>query len=173
MEALVLADLRWGIGWGGGQPVRIPADLRRFRARTEGHAVILGRKTLEALPGGRPLPGRRNLVLSRRAGLEAGEAEVFSSPEALLEAAPEDAFLIGGGQVYRLLLPWCKAAAVTRLETALPADTFFPALDRDPDWTLERVEGPFSHEGLAFRYESYRRLRWGAETEGGKAGGRA
>lgn len=157
LRAVVAADARWGIGREGDQLCRIPADLKRFRALTTGRAVILGRRTLATFPGGRPLPGRRNLILSRDPDFAPEGAEVFRDLDALRSAAPEDAFVIGGGTVYRQLLPWCSTAYVTRLEAAFPADTYFPDLDASPDWRRVESEGPYEHQGLLFRCDIYRR----------------
>ena len=159
MELIAAVDRNWGIGKDGQLLVRIPTDLKRFQALTTGHTVILGRKTLATFPGGRPLKGRRNLVLSRDASFAPEGAEVFRDVEALRAAAPVDAFVIGGGAVYRQLLPWCDTVYVTRLERTFPADTYFPDLDNHPDWCLAGTEGPYDHQGLAFRYDTYRRLR--------------
>lgn len=157
MNAIVAADLHWGIGRGGDQLCYIPADLKRFKALTTGRAVILGRKTLATFPGGRPLPGRRNLVLSRDPSFRPEGAEVFGSLEELLAHAPEDAFVVGGAQVYRQLLDRCETAYVTRLERVFEADAFFPDLDGHPAWSLESSEGDFSYQGLSFRYDIYQR----------------
>lgn len=157
MNVIVAADLRWGIGKGGDQLCYIPADLRRFKALTTGRTVVLGRKTLSTFPGGRPLPGRRNLILSRDPGFRPEGAEVCGDLEALLRAAPEDAFVIGGGQVYRQLLGRCGTAYVTRLEKAFDADAFFPDLDADAAWERVSSEPGGEHEGVAYRYDVYRR----------------
>ena len=164
LKAIVAADRRWGIGKDGDQLCYIPADLKRFKALTTGHAVILGRRTLATFPGGRPLPGRRNLILSRDPDFSPQGVEVFRSLEALRAAAPEDAFVIGGGAVYAQLLPWCDTAYVTRLERTFPADTYFPDLDADPAWRLTETEGPYEHQGLVFRYDTYRRI-WARPRE--------
>ena len=110
MDAIVAVDARWGIGRDGGLLFRISADLRRFKALTMGHTVVMGRRTLQSLPGGRGLPGRRNLVLSRQGDLVPKGAEVFHEVQPMLDAAGEDAFVIGGAQVYRLLLARLPAA---------------------------------------------------------------
>ena len=158
MQAIVAVSQSWGIGKGGHLLFRISADLQRFKALTTGHAVILGRKTLATFPGGRPLPGRRNLILSRDPDFAPEGAEVFRDVEALRTAAPEDAFVIGGGTVYEQLLPWCDTVYVTRLGWTFPADTYFPDLDAAPDWRLAETEGPYDHQGLAFHYDTYRRI---------------
>ena len=158
MDLIVLADEEWGIGKDGDQIVYIPGDLRYFRETTMGHAVILGRKTLSTFPGGRPLKGRRNMILSRSPGFAPEGAEVFQNLPALLEAAPEDAFVLGGASVYAALLDKCGTAYVTRIEASFPGpDCFFPNLDRLPQWHVTD-EGPtLEEQGLRFRYVTYRR----------------
>lgn len=158
MDAIVCADKDWGIGRDGDLLVRIPEDLKRFKALTLGHPVILGRKTLASFPGGRPLPGRRNLVLSRDPAFRPQGVEVYRDIEALRAAAAEDAFVIGGAEVYRQLLPWCDTVYVTRLDRALPADTFFPDLDAQGGWVLAETEGPFLAGETGYRYDTYRRI---------------
>lgn len=116
MDAIVAVDARWGIGRDGGLLFRISADLRRFKVLTMGHTVVMGRRTLQSLPGGRGLPGRRNLVLSRQGDLAPEGAEVFHEVQPMLDAAGEDAFVIGGAQVYRLLLPACRRLYVTQID---------------------------------------------------------
>ena len=120
--------------------------------------MILGRKTLATFPGGRPLKGRRNMILSRSPGFAPEGAEVFQNLPALLEAAPEDAFVLGGASVYAALLDKCGTAYVTRIEASFPGpDCFFPNLDRLPQWHVTD-EGPtLEEQGLQFRYVTYRR----------------
>ena len=132
MNLIVIADRRWGIGKDGRQPFFLKEDLRRFRALTLGGCVIMGRRTLEGLPGGRPLSGRRNLVLSRTPGFVPEGAEVCRSPEQAAALAGPEAFVIGGAGVYRAMLPWCVQAYVTRVEEAFPADCWMVDLDRAP-----------------------------------------
>ena len=157
MNLIAAVDQNWGIGMGGDQLCYIPADLKRFQALTSGHTVILGRKTLATFPGGRPLKNRRNLILSRTPGFAPEGAEVFSSLEALLDAAPEDAFVIGGASVYRALLARCDTAYITKLARAWPADAFFPNLDEDPQWQVVETGPALEHEGIGFCYVTYRR----------------
>ena len=129
MKLIVAVDRSWAIGREGDQLLYLSADLRRFKELTLGGTVILGRKTLATFPGGRPLKGRRNLILSRSPDFAPEWAEVFRSVEELLAAAPEDSFVIGGESVYRALLPYCTTAYVTKIDAAFPADRFFPDLD--------------------------------------------
>ena len=99
MDLIVAVDQNWAIGKDGEQLLYLSQDLKRFKALTLGHAVILGRRTLSTFPGGRPLKGRRNLILSRNASFAPEGAEVFPDVDSLLKAAPADAFVIGGGSV--------------------------------------------------------------------------
>ena len=157
MNMIVAVDENWGIGKGGDQLIYIPEDLKRFKALTMGHALVLGRKTMATFPGGKPLKGRRNLVLSRNPAFHPEGAEVFSSLEELLDAAPEDAFVVGGASVYQALLDRCDTAYVTKIQAAFPADCWFPHLDRRPEWRAEEESEPMEHEGVTFRYVTYRR----------------
>lgn len=157
MNAIVAVDENWGIGRNGQLLVRISADLRRFKALTTGHAVILGRKTLQTFPGGRPLPGRENLIMSTTMDAAPEGTKVFRDLDSLLDYAPEDAFVIGGETVYRELLPYCGKAYVTKIHQTFDADAFFPALDDLDGWKVTETEGPFEESGLRFSYVTYER----------------
>ena len=146
MKVIAAVDENWAIGRNGDQLIYISEDLKHFKALTTGHPVILGRKTLATFPGGRPLKGRRNLILSRNPGFAPPEAEVFSSLEELLAAAPQDAFVIGGASVYQALLDRCDTACITRIDAAFPgADCWFANLDERPEWKFAE-EGPVLEE---------------------------
>ncbi len=157
MNVIVAVDENWAIGRGGDQLAYIPEDLRRFKALTMNGTVIVGRKTLATFPGGRPLKGRRNLVLSRDLSFAPEGAEVFRDLSSLLAAAPAEAFVVGGEAVYRALLDRCETAYVTKLHRAFPADRWFPNLDEDPAWVLSEESEPLEHEGLIFHYATYRK----------------
>ncbi len=162
MNAIVAADQNWAIGKEGNQFVYLSQDLQNFKALTLGHPVILGRKTLATFPGGRPLKGRRNLVLSRDPNFHPEGAEVFRDLDSLLAAAPADSFVIGGGAVYAALLPYCDKVYVTKLHHAFEgADTWFPDLDADPDWVVEETSPLMEEKGVEFQYVTYRALRRG------------
>ena len=158
MNLIAAVDQNWAIGKGGDQLCYIPADLKRFRALTTGHPVILGRKTLATFPGGRPLKNRRNLVLSRDPAFSPEGAEVFRDLDSLLEAAPADSFVIGGASVYAALLDACDTAYITKIGAAWPeADVFFPDLDENPAWFAAEEGEPLEDGGFSFRYVTYRR----------------
>ena len=157
MDLIVVVDRNWGIGRDGEQLVYISADLKRFKAMTMGKTVILGRKTLATFPGGKPLKGRRNLILSRNRSFCCEGAEVFHDLDSLLEQAPEDAFVIGGAQVYQALLPRCRRAYVTRLQAAFEADRYFPDLDEHSGWRVLEESEEQEENGIKFRYVTYER----------------
>ena len=159
MNLITVADRNWAIGRGGRLLFSLPTDMKRFRAITTGGTVLMGRKTLESFPGERPLPKRRNLVLSSQA-LQIEGAEVYHSLDALCAAAasddPEHVFVIGGGSVYNALLPRCHRVFLTRVDSAAPEpDTYFPDLDSLPEWSVESVSEPVTDDGVTFRYVNY------------------
>ena len=159
MEAIVAVYGDWGIGCGGTQPVTLRADRKRFRAVTDGAAVIVGRKTLEDFPGGKPLPGRRNIVLTRQT-LDIPGADVVHTPEeALLAAASEPrCFVIGGSSVYEALLPYVSRVYVTKLDLTPESDSFFPNLDDDPAWLCTDGGEPGEEAGTGYRFCVYERI---------------
>ncbi len=159
MQAILSADRNWGIGKNGELLVKVSEDMKFFRQATKGRAVIMGRKTFESLPG--LLPGRRNILLSRSAYLAPGAEVVASVPELLelLGEAQQQAFVIGGGEIYRLLLPYTDRVLVTRWDAAFEADTFFPNLDENEDFYLARQSPRQQSDGIGFAFCEYRRKR--------------
>ncbi len=160
MNAIVVADQNWAIGREGDLLFSLPTDMKRFRSLTLEGTVILGRKTLDSFPGGKPLPRRRNIVITHSADLCREGAEIASDPQAALELAagtePDRLWIIGGGSVYTALLSRCKRAYVTRVEAAAPdADTFFPNLDKLPGWEAESVSEPVTENGITYRFVDY------------------
>lgn len=145
-----------GLGRGGELLFRISEDLRRFKALTLGHPVVMGRKTWQSI--GRPLPGRRNLVMSRDPSFVAAGAEVVPSLDAAL-AATADApmvFVIGGASLYADALPLADTLELTEIDSALPADTWFPAWDR-AGWTRTASDARRTADGIAYRFVRYDR----------------
>ena len=159
--ALIAAVARNGaIGLGNELIFREPADQKHFRDTTLGHPVVMGRKTWESLPARfRPLPGRRNIVVSRNRDFVATGAEVAHDLDQALAIAPDAPrlFVIGGAELYRLALPQARWLMLTEVDADLQGDTFFPAWDRT------RFDEVDSHAavtaaGLPFRFVTYRRL---------------
>lgn len=141
MKAILSADRNWGIGCQNKLLISIPSDMKFFRETTTGHVVVMGRKTLESFPGKQPLKNRVNIVLTRDVNYQAapGVVMVHSLEELLQELkkyAKDEVYVIGGGAVYQLLLPYCDTVYVTRIDFAYQADTWFPNLDQDEDWEL-------------------------------------
>jgi dihydrofolate reductase len=156
---LIAAVARNGvIGAANALPWRLPDDMRRFRALTTGHAVIMGRRTWESLP--RALPDRQNIVLSGRAGLAAAGAEVVSSFAAALACVrlPRPVFCIGGGEIYALALPHADALFLTEIDADIAGDTHFPAFDRG-EWQETARSARIDTDGLAHCFVTWRRVR--------------
>ncbi|RHA43567.1 dihydrofolate reductase [Cellulomonas rhizosphaerae] len=159
--SLIWARTRDGvIGSGGGLPWHLPEDLARFRSLTGGHPVVMGRATWESLPERfRPLPGRRNVVLSRSDGFDAPGAEVVGSLPAALELlGDEDVWVVGGGAVYAQALPLAGRVEVTVVGVAVDGDTWAPDLP-DDEWrevASDPVDGwHMSSQDVPYRFESY------------------
>lgn len=160
MNCIVNVTENWGIGFENQLLVSISADLKRFRQLTTGKTVILGRKTLETFPGGRPLKNRRNLVLSTNPDLNIEGAEVVHSVEELLVACQpgEEICSIGGASVYELLLPHCHTVQLTKTFGDYPADRFFPNLDASPEWKIASASEIMEENGIKFQYIDYIRV---------------
>lgn len=154
MTAIVCVSQNWGIGRDGALLFRISADLKRFKALTVGKTVILGRKTLDTFPGGKPLKDRRNIVLSRRE-LDIPGAEIAHSFEEAAALGGDDAIVIGGASVYMALLSRCDRVYVTKVDAAPDADSFFPDLDDNPDWRIASENEVFEENGLKFQFVDY------------------
>ncbi|MBB4844324.1 dihydrofolate reductase [Paucibacter oligotrophus] len=138
---------------------RLPADMARFKALTLGAPVIMGRKTWDSLPARfRPLPGRRNLVLSRQSGLQLAGAECFTTLESALAACADAprVSVIGGAEIYALALPFAQRLELTEVMADYAADSFFPAWPREQFSEISR-EAHSSPEGLRFDFVSYQR----------------
>lgn len=159
MNAIAAVSAAWGIGRDGDLLFHISGDLRRFRALTGGGTVIMGRKTLDSFPGGRPLPKRRNIVLTRNPAFAREGAEAAHSLEEVLSLVegedPETVWVCGGGEIYRMLLPFCRVCRITRVQAAPPCDTFFPDLDRLDQWRRLEAGELLSEGGLDYQFVDY------------------
>ena len=156
MELIVAVYDDWGIGREGTQPVALSADRKFFRETTRGAMVIVGRRTIEDFPGQKPLPGRVNVALTRQNG-EIPGFTVAHSPEeaATLANTAQRAMVIGGGSVYRQMLPLCDVAYVTKVHCVPGSDTFFPNLDESPEWELAEVLQSGEENGIAYEMCRY------------------
>jgi dihydrofolate reductase len=145
------------IGRDGELPWRLPSDMRYFRELTTGHTVVMGRKTFESLPSKyRPLPDRRNLVLSATPHRELPGAEVFPDLPSALTACKRDCFVIGGGAVYRDALPFADRVYATEIEQEIEGDTYFPELSPS-HWRRVQGDEPIVENELAFAFVQYER----------------
>ena len=158
MELIVAVYDDWGIGRDGTQPVALSADRKFFREMTRGAMGIAGRRTGADFPGGKPLPNRVNIVLTR-GNPDLPGFTVCHSPEEAMELAKtaDRAMVIGGGTVYRQMLPLCDRAYITKVHTRVECDTWFPNLDQDPAWTLSQVLQSGEENGIPYEMLLYTR----------------
>jgi len=159
LELIVAVYDDWGIGRDGTQPVALSVDRKFFRETTRGAMVIVGRRTIEDFPGKKPLPGRVNVALTR-SNAEIPGFTVCKSPEEAAELAKtaDRDMVIGGGSIYRQMLPMCDTAYITKVHHTVDSDTFFPNLDEDPAWTLAEVLQSGEENGIAYEMCLYRRI---------------
>ncbi len=163
MNLIVAVDENWAIGYQNQLLAHIPEDMKYFREKTKNQVVVMGRKTLESFPGGKPLKNRVNIVLSTNPEYRVEGATVVSSiaelREALVQYESEEVFVIGGARIYKELLALCDTAYITKIEKAYaPADTYFPDLDNNPEWKLVEKGEEKEHEGEKFRFTVYQRI---------------
>ena len=141
MIIIAAVDRNWAIGKDGHLLAHISKDMKHFAQTTTGHVIVMGRKTLESFPGGRPRPGRTNIVMTRQENFDPkGAILVHDEEELKKELSKYDSdgiYVVGGGSIYSLLLPYCRYAYVTKLDYSYEADTWMPDLDADPDWVLK------------------------------------
>lgn len=159
MQAIVAVYSDWGIGSDGTQPVVVRADRQHFRKVTGSSALIVGRRTVEDFPGGKPLRGRLNIVVTR-SDIELDGALVVHSTEEALEAvkALPDCFVIGGASVFMQFFPYLSRVFVTKIDAEPHSDSFFPNLDNNPQWSCVE-EGPWQEEdGIRYRFCVYERV---------------
>ena len=160
MNLIVAADKNWAIGKGGDLIYSIPEDMKYFRRMTAGKTVVMGRKTLESFPGGKPLPKRINVVLSSNPDYAPEDtvsvhnyAELFSE---VAKYPEDDVMLIGGGRLYTDLAKYCRRAYITLIDAEPEGvDTFIPNFDELEGWVLEEVSDPVETGGYTIRFATY------------------
>ncbi len=158
MIAIVAVDQDWGIGKEGQLLCHLSGDLKYFKEKTIGKRILLGRKTLSTFPGGRPLPGRENIILSRNPDFSCPGSVVCHAKEEVL-ALGQDIIICGGASVYEEFLPQTQCVYVTKIEASLGADRFFTDLDQHPDFYLAWEEENWrEEEGLRYRFTKYERI---------------
>lgn len=162
VSLIAVVDANMGIGYQGDQLIYIPEDLKRFKAITTGHTIVMGRKTSEALPKG-ILAKRRNIVMSRSNGEWPETILVANSVEQVMALCQDEdeVFIIGGGEVYRAFLPVANRLYITHIHHAFDqVDTIFPEIDPD-QWKAIKLHDPLTDEksGLQFQYIDYARVK--------------
>lgn len=158
MNAIVVVDKNWAIGKDGGLLVHLPGDLKYYRKKTKGKVIVVGRKTLESFPGGKPLPDRECIVVTRNRDYIREDCVVCHSKEQVMELISryddEDVFISGGAEIYRLFMDVCDDFYVTRIYDEFDADRYFPNLDQlgyEVTW-----ESPMQEEkGISYRFFKY------------------
>lgn len=165
MNLIVAVDNNWGIGKDGGLLCHLSGDLKYFKETTMGHPVIMGRKTLESLPGGKGLPGRRNIVLTGKTDYSAEGVEMVHSIPELRKVLKDiqagdgaEPFVIGGAAVYDELLPFCDTLYVTKIDETFQADRFFEDLDENDSFRLVWESEEQEENGIKFRFTKYERI---------------
>lgn len=161
MNLIVAVDRNWGIGKDNQLLAHIPDDMKFFRTTTTGKVVVMGRKTLESFPNGKPLKNRINIVLTTDKNYTAEPAIIVHSKEELeselKKYMSDDIYVIGGASLYNMLLNQCDTALVTYIDHEYDADTYFPNLKEKPEWTLCDESERCSHENIDFYFRTYKR----------------
>ncbi len=161
MKAIVVVDENWGIGKDGKLLADLPGDMKHFRETTMGKTVVMGRRTLESLPGGGPLPGRKNIVLTSSGdyckegctvccGLDKFFDEIFFDDG-------QDIFVVGGESVYKQFMPYCEQIFVTRMLETFQADRYFENLDESDEFKRTWCSDECCEGGIRYRFEKYER----------------
>lgn len=151
ISIIVATDKKGAIGKDNALLWHLPNDLKRFKAITSGHPIIMGRKTYESI--GRPLPNRRNIVITTNKALQLPGCEMVNSlAEAMQITAGVDAFVVGGGQIYKEAMPYADMIYLTLVDTELDADTHFPNIPSDK-WEEVFREKHQSDEKHLYNYE--------------------
>ncbi len=162
MNLIAAVDRNWAIGYRNELLVRIPEDQKWFRETTTGKVVIMGRRTLESFPNGRPLKNRVNIVITSDTDYHVNDAVVVHDiEEALREAAKyndDDVYVIGGESIYRQMLPFCSTAHITHIDYAYKADSYFPALD-EREWTVTERSDERTYFDLIYEFVKYERKK--------------
>ena len=161
MQLILAADENWGIGKDGDLLCHIPGDLKFFKEKTLGKTVVMGRTTLESLPGGRPLPKRENIVITSKKDLTVEGALVVHSEAELMDVIAgkngDDVVIIGGAMVYKEFLDRCDTCYITKIYKKFDADRFFTDLDQDPGFQVVWESDVQEENGIRYQWFEYKR----------------
>ena len=163
MKLIVNTSKNWGIGKENSLLFHFKQDMRFFRQHTVGNVVVMGRKTLDSFPGGKPLPDRVNIVLTRNPEFSRDDVIICHTVgELRAELKKYDSdriYIIGGASVYREFLPFCDTAYVTRVDAVKDADTFMADLDESPDWEIIDKSEVLTEKEYKFQFVTYKNIR--------------
>ena len=161
MNLIVAVDKNWAIGYKGKLLISIPEDMKFFRETTTGHTVVMGKNTLLSFPNSKPLKNRNNIVIALEKDFTVeGATTVYSIEEALDEIKKydsDDVYVIGGGSIYKQLLPYCDKAYITYIDHSYGADTFFPNLDEDDEWEITSESEEQTYFDIEYFFRTYER----------------
>lgn len=161
MNLIAAVDKNWAIGKNGKLLVSIPDDMKFFRETTTGHVVVMGRKTLESFPNGRPLKNRTNIVLTSDKNYKVPDAILVNTLEdlkaELSKYDSDDIYVIGGESIYRQLLDDCHRAYITKIDFAYDADAYFPNLDEKNEWKMVKESDEETYYDIEFTFNIYER----------------
>ena len=159
MQAIVAVYSDYGIGDGVTQPIVLKADRVHFREVTAGASVLVGRKTLGDFPGGKPLKGRKNIVITRQNIEVEGALMVHSTEEALAASEGGICICIGGASVYEQFFPYFDKVYLTKIDCCPESSRFFPNLDVLPDWCCTDAGEELEEDGIRYRFCVYERIK--------------
>ena len=159
MNIIVAVDNNWGIGYKNDLLVRIPNDQKFFREKTTGNVVIMGRKTLESFPEGKPLKNRTNIVITSDKSYKVDGAIVVHSIEEALRKIKnipiENVFVIGGSSIYRQMISLCDTIYMTKISRTFEADTYFPNLDEMDEWRITSESEEMKYDNMRYKFTTY------------------
>ena len=162
MNCIVVVDKNWAIGKDNDLLVHLPGDLKYYKEKTTGKVIVIGRKTLESFPGGRPLPNRTNLVLTGNIEYNNDHCIVCHGKEQMDEELKkyndQDIFVSGGQSIYQLFLEQCNTVYVTKIDAEYPADRYFKNLDEDPAFKITWQSDVKEDNGTKYRFLKYERI---------------
>lgn len=162
MNLIACVDSNWGIGYKNELLVKIPSDQKFFRTTTTGKVVVMGRKTLDSFPQGKPLKDRVNIVLTSNKNITPKDNEIYLNTveevlEELKKYPDEDIFIIGGSSIYEQFLKYCNKAYITKVEREFSADAYFPNLDKDDEWEITKESDEQTYFDNTFYFLTYER----------------
>lgn len=162
MNLIAAVDNKWGIGYKNKLLISIPDDMKCFKEITMGKVCVMGRKTLESLPGGRPLSGRVNIVLTSDTTYKKSDVIVVNSVEAALEKLKEydtnDVFIIGGESIYEQFMPYIDTAYITYIDYAYQADKHLTNLDKLSQWKMVKESEEQTYFDVEYYYRKYTKI---------------